>query len=96
MKRAIMLCIILAACASAGHPFDMARLGQLRPGVTTIEESKALLGEPVSVSSNQGNGHTLLTWAYSHAGPVGGGVESAAVAFDEQGRMLKVVQVSKF
>lgn len=50
----------LTACAHLGHQFDMGKLDQLKPGVSTEEDAKALFGEPESVVTNPQNNHQLL------------------------------------
>ena len=71
MKRIIVIGILLfgiaflfGACASSGKKFDMDKVAEVKPGVTTQEDCRKMFGKPVSVSRSSIGGET---WTYSHA-----------------------------
>jgi hypothetical protein len=101
MKRLLFIvatCFTLAACvySQMGTRFDITKADQLTPGISTEEDAKKLLGEPVSVTTNPENNHQLLVWQYTYgtAVAVGGGAR-LAISFDENGKMIKVIQKAK-
>ncbi len=65
----IGLVSLLPACASYGNPSvkDETLTSQIRLGVTTKEEVKALLGSPTNVISTTVDGRTQEIWNYTHA-----------------------------
>jgi hypothetical protein len=44
---------------------------------------------------NTVNNHELLRWVYVHSSPLGATSETLAISFDEDGRMLKVIEQSR-
>ena len=100
MKRIIaaVAIVFLSACvySQQGNLFDINNADQLQPGISTVADAKALLGEPVTVQTNPDNNHQLLIWqsAYGTAIAVGGGAK-LAISFDENGRMIKILQRTK-
>ena len=85
-----VLLLTMTACAHVGHDFDMSKVDQLTPGVSTEADAKALLGEPISVAGNASG--EVLTWKYVFAtglviGSHGQGVQ---IAFDQNGKMIRV------
>jgi hypothetical protein len=86
----------LTACAQIGHPFDIAKADQLTPGISTEDDAKKLLGEPISVTTSPDNGHQLLIWQYSYGTALAtGGAERLVILFDADGKMLRIVQRAK-
>jgi len=70
--------------------FSRNKLSELIPGKSTIQDAKKLFGEPNSFSSIAST--TLLQWMRSQEG------KSAhiAIAFDNRGKMIKVVSTSYY
>jgi outer membrane protein assembly factor BamE (lipoprotein component of BamABCDE complex) len=94
-SAAIIARVTLAACTTVGNRFDISKANALEPGVTTEADAKKLLGEPMSVHANADNNHELLVWQYASGNALGTGSASVlAVSFDENGRMLKIIQKS--
>jgi hypothetical protein len=91
----VFLLLLVPACATSGKPFDISRANQLRPGISTESDAKSLFGDPVSMQSNPTNNHELLRWIYVHASPVGARGDALAISFDENGKMLKIVERSQ-
>jgi len=60
----VLLASALSACATQGAKVDPDKLGQLKPGISTISDAKALFGEPESSSRHQ-DGTTTLTYGFS-------------------------------
>ena len=56
--------ILLAACATQGEHVEQNKLGELKPGVTTIADAEAVLGKPESVARHP-DGTTTLTYGTS-------------------------------
>lgn len=57
------LLLLLAGCATQGQKMDMQKLGQMRPGVSTIDDAKRLFGEPGQVTRLD-DGRTVLAYGY--------------------------------
>jgi hypothetical protein len=104
MKRILiptLATLLLAACATQGERVDQSKLGQLKPGVTTIADAENLLGKPESVFRHA-DGTTTLSYGFSSTTadgksliPIVGGfigkgatssIEYTALVFDKQGR----------
>jgi len=67
MKRLLiptLAALLLSACATSGERVDQSKLGQLKPGVTTIADAENLLGKPESVSRHP-DGTTTLSYGFS-------------------------------
>lgn len=66
MKKFVpaLLALILAACATQGERMDTQKLGQLKPGISTITDAKNLLGEPQTVTRKD-DGTTVLAYSFS-------------------------------
>lgn len=56
--------LLLAACATQGEHVDQNKLGQLKPGQTTIADAENLLGKPQSVTRRP-DGTTTLGYGFS-------------------------------
>jgi hypothetical protein len=94
MRTLVLLSFLLCACASVGKPFDLSKTDQMQPGISTEADAQQLFGEPLSRDVNPTNNHELLRWAYAHASPMGENVETLAISFDENGKMLKIIRRS--
>lgn len=49
MKRgfaAALIAVLLAGCATSGHKFDASAITSFQPGVTTMTQAEAALGQP--------------------------------------------------
>jgi hypothetical protein len=102
-KLAPILALFLAGCATSGAHVETSKLEQLKPGVTTIADTEALLGQPQSVSRHA-DGSTTLGYGFSSVQtdgksliPIVGGligkgttssVEYTGLNFDQSGRYL--------
>ncbi|URX62053.1 hypothetical protein KR767_18710 [Luteibacter anthropi] len=56
--------LLLAGCATQGQKMDLQKLGQMKPGVSTIQDAKELFGEPSQVT-RQDDGKTVLAYSFS-------------------------------
>jgi outer membrane protein assembly factor BamE (lipoprotein component of BamABCDE complex) len=82
MKKSWMPLVLAAAalaaagCASTaqGRKFDEAYVAQIKKNVTTKEQVRQALGDPVSVSTTS----DLETWTYSYSDAYGRGYVQAA------------------
>lgn len=61
---ALVLTALLAGCATQGQKMDTQKLGQMRPGVSTIDDAKRLFGEPVQVTRLD-DGRTVLGYSFA-------------------------------
>lgn len=80
-----MLMLALAACSSsAGKEFSMTKGEQIREGVTTKEQVRALLGEPESTTKTA---YGPEAWTYVHvfAGPFSSRSKCIMIYFDKRG-----------
>lgn len=61
MKRLLIptLALFLAGCATSGAHVETSKLEQLKPGITTIVDTEALLGQPQSVLRHADGTKTL-------------------------------------
>ncbi|UPG84526.1 hypothetical protein L2Y94_14420 [Luteibacter aegosomatis] len=98
---ALLATVLLSACATQGQHMDTMKLGELKPGVSTIDDAERLLGQPQSVSRHP-DGTTTLGYSFSSVQtdgksmiPIVGGligkgttssVEYTGVNFDKAGR----------
>ena len=85
------LIVSVSACTTIGSKFDVAKVDQLQPGISTSSDAIALLGKPTSESSMQ-DGSKLLQWLYSQGTLVGGSGAHVAILFDATGKMVRVTQ----
>lgn len=91
--------LLTAGCATAtvGKPFPGNNVALLRPGLSTTEEARSLLGEPHQVQTNAA-GEQLYTWQYIRSDATSGLVsmnvqtntQQAALVFGADGRLLRV------
>lgn len=84
-----LFALVLSGCMTMGQKFDPAKTDQLQPGVSTIAEATALLGQPAAESTDA-NGNKLLQWQYSQGTLVGGSGAHVAILFDSAGKMVRV------
>lgn len=88
---------LLLACATLtvnaaelGGKFDMAKADTFETGVTTLDDAKEQLGNPVSVSTDA-DGNQMIWWKYVKVGVFSGrDVRKLAIVFDKEGKMLRV------
>ncbi len=91
--------LLTGGCATAtvGKPFPGNNVALLRPGLSTTEEARSLLGEPHQVQINAA-GEQLYTWQYIRSDATSGLVsmnvqtntQQAALVFGADGRLLRV------
>lgn len=87
MKLMIALLLIaIAGCTTtAGKPLSQPFISSIEVGQTTLEEVKAELGEPASLSRSA-NGDRTLNWGYSKVSGLGSiDSEGINVTFDSDG-----------
>ncbi len=94
-----VLVAALAGCATStiGKPFPAENVAQLRTGVSTTAQARALLGEPWQVQTNAA-GEQLYLWQYIRSDATSGLVstnvttntQQAALVFSADGRLLRV------
>lgn len=91
----------LAGCVSStsGKQFDTAAVHQLQPGVTTIDDAIALLGEPYQTVQSGETGNYMYMWQYVKAssGVLSSSMnlqhERAVIIFSSEGVMIKIHQL---
>lgn len=86
--------LVLAACMTIGTKFDVAKVDQLKPGVSMISDAVQLLGPPNAESSMHDNSK-LLQWQYVRGTMVGGSSAHVAILFDASGTMVRVTHKSR-
>lgn len=87
--------LALAGCvySQIGRRFDISKVSELRPGVSTEQDARRLFGDPLSVTTSPQNGHQLLVWEYVYGTALAtGGGAKLAISFDASGRMLQIIQ----
>jgi hypothetical protein len=60
----LTLAILLSACATQGQHVDASKVGQLKPGVSTVADAESLLGKPQS-GLRHPDGTTTLGYGFS-------------------------------
>ena len=88
-----LLAVWLAACMTIGSKFDLSKVDQLTPGVSTMSDAIQLLG-PVRAESTLQNNSKLLQWQYVQGTPVGGSGAHLAILFDASGKMVRITHKS--
>lgn len=93
MRRIVLAGALgLSACVSIGSKFDISKADQLKPGISTEADAKALFGAPVATDTVAATRHDILTWQYSYGTGIGtGGGENLKVEFDQDGKMIAIV-----
>lgn len=89
LVTAHVVLLVLAACSTTGNKFDIAKVDQLQPGISTSADAIQLLGPPTSESSFQ-NGTRLLQWQYAQGTLIGGSGAHVAILFDATAKMVRV------
>jgi outer membrane protein assembly factor BamE (lipoprotein component of BamABCDE complex) len=84
-----MLIMAVSACTTVGNKFDISKVDQLKPGVSTIADAQSLLGAPTS-KSEMADHAELLQWQYVQGTVVGGSASHTAILFDRYGKMVRV------
>ncbi|MDO8863713.1 hypothetical protein Q6D67_18635 [Haliea sp. E1-2-M8] len=90
----LLLMVCLVSCTTVGNKFDPAKINQLQPQVSTIEDATALLGPPMAQSALP-EGDMLYQWQYAQGTLVGGSGAHVAIVFDAEGTMVKVQHISR-
>lgn len=83
----------LVACTTIGNKFDLAKVDQLIPGVSTVADAVRLLGPPRAESAMRDDAK-LLQWQYVQGSVVGGSGAHVAILFDAMGKMVRVTHRS--
>lgn len=91
MRRILAIALLVVACATTGHKFDMEAADKFQPGVTTEPEAIAALGPPTSQITNP-DGSKLVTWSYGKSTPFTSGAKVLTIQFSADGKMMGVVQ----
>lgn len=82
--------LLLTGCMTVGNKFDMAKVHQLQPGVSTRQDAVALLGPPTRII-NSATGKTALEWRYSQGTVLGtGSAAKAIIVFGTDDRMIRI------
>lgn len=99
MKKALLqglLILGLSACASYGERLDDSKVRAFKPGVTTLKQAKASLGEPAQVVYGV-DGSIYVSWTYLQGNLlVGTNNQRVSIQFDAQEKMLRVVDREEF
>lgn len=89
---AIVIVIALAGCKTVGTEFDMNRVDEMKPGVTTLAEATELLGKPANVNYSP-DGGKLAQWSFIKAQYLGKSSSGRlAVVFDKDDKMVRIAQ----
>jgi len=85
-----VLTFAVASCATIGNKFDLDRVDDLKPGISTIADATAILGPP-ALQSPYSNGSRLLQWHYTQISAFSGlSGADIGILFDDTGRMIRV------
>ncbi len=89
---ALGACLLaLGACArSIGQPFDVDAADRLRPGLSTYQDAVTQFGKATRIRGQ--GGRTVAHWHYLKDTPGGTEYDSLKILFDENGRMVRVVE----
>ena len=92
--------LALAACATAGTPFDTAHVGDVRKGVQDRTQIRAWFGEPHQVQAVSGSPLGCIErWTYTHAYSSYGGAktktETLVVDFNPSGKVCDSAYVEQ-
>lgn len=95
MKRIVVAALVsaaaLAGCVQTGNTFDVKKVAELTPGVSTKQDAIAKLGQPVAVSAMPGGGE-LVQWRYAYGTGIGvSGGASTSIMFTDRGIMAGVM-----
>lgn len=81
--------VLLTACASIGKKFDISKVDQLKPGISTRADAEKLLGPPLAETFVAGD-QKLLKWMYSQGTAFGASAANVQILFDSAGIMVRV------
>jgi len=89
---AAFACLLaLGACArSIGQPFDVDAVNRLKPGHSTYQDAVTQFGKATRIRGQ--GGRTVAHWHYLKDTPGGTEYDSLKILFDENGRMVRVVE----
>lgn len=106
MRRVLFvsfLSIALAGCVTTGTKVDPSVVSTFRPGVTTLQDAEAKLGQPNQVSTSS-DGDTIVIYSFAQGGasgtsyiPVVGAfvghtdvtTQNCSLEFDHNGKFLR-------
>ncbi len=98
MKRRLILVLVIllayvtVAMAQTVGPVDPVKLQQIKPGVTTEAEVRALLGEPTSAEEKvkaKHSGRQLVNFKVLTYGPSG---KEIFIHINKEGKVSKIIQ----
>jgi hypothetical protein len=79
--------LMLGGCATTGRDFDIARVDQLQPGISTVSDAVALLG-PYSTEAVTNGAHSYA-WSFAHATAFSAAhAKMVVLAFGPDGKLL--------
>lgn len=91
---AAALTVLLAGCMTVGTKIDPSVVSSFQPGVTTMNEVKAKLGEP-SQTTSMSDGGTQLVYSFAHSQSSGSSFIPVVGAFVGQNNTeSQVVEIS--
>jgi uncharacterized lipoprotein YmbA len=89
--RLILSALLLAGCATTPTLID--RANTLKPGVSTLQDAVALLGQPTSVTDyGKAKGYV---WQQKSQGLADFKIDTVGIAFTPDGKMIKLVHQAK-
>lgn len=86
---AIVVALSAAGCVTVGKDFNSDAVSLLKPGVTTMDEVRKMLGNPVRTGTEDGK----IVWTYMryHANIVGDfDGQDLTLHFDDQNRVVSI------
>ena len=91
--RLIALAVLAtSACATMGTKFDMTRVRQLEPGISTLADATKALGNPTN-ETYEADGSVIVLWMYSTGTALGTGKsEYVSILFERERRMVRLLQ----
>lgn len=91
---AIVLSIFVSGCAFSGKPYNEADIDSFKPGETTFDQAKEVLGKPNSTMYWQDGSFTAI-WVTSQVILVSAKGKGVGISFDKDGKMKHVVSRSQ-
>ncbi len=90
----IVSAMSLTGCASVGTNFEMSCADKLQPGVSTREDAVAACGKYRTEAEND-KGEIILGWSYGHAVGFSAHGKALLLAFDKEGKFLRIAEKSE-
>lgn len=90
IQSLLLSVVLLTACTTVGNKFDMDKVHQLQPGMSTRQDAIALLGAPTRII-NSSTGKTALEWRYAQGTALGtGSAAHATIVFGSDNKMIRI------